>query len=363
MTDIAKEFVQLIKFNLENKTDDYEMLLRKALSRISRTRPDLKDEIQNIIVLLKNNVSPTRSVSTPLPVDLDSRLELLRREEIPSIDIEPIWSTELLSVFDEIIYERKILKTLIENGIEPTRTLLFIGAPGTGKSLAARWLALHLNYPLLTLDLSAVISSFLGRTGNNIRTVLDYARRGTFILLLDEFDAIAKRRDDSLEVGELKRLVTVLLQEIDSWPVSGLLIAATNHHDLLDRAVWRRFDRVVEFPLPQKNLIEETIFRLLKENELDGIPVSFLTEMLSGSSYADIIKIINSAKRSAILRKINVNQSILISIANFFKGKTTKEKLPLALMMNKLDMSWRQISRETGIARDTLKNHLNQSSA
>jgi SpoVK/Ycf46/Vps4 family AAA+-type ATPase len=359
MADIEKDFVHIVKYTLENKTDDYSMLLRKTLPKISRARPDLKAEISDILEHLKD-ANPIRSINDPLPVDLDSRLELLKRENEPSIDIEPVWSPELKSVFDEIIHEREIIPELARAGIIPTKSLLFVGAPGTGKSLAARWLARRLNYPLLTLDLSAVISSFLGRTGNNIRVVLDYARRGKNVLLLDEFDAIAKRRDDLLEVGELKRLVTVLLQEIESWPQDGLLIAATNHPDLLDRAVWRRFDRVVEFNIPNKKLIEETISRVIQENELDGMPVSYLIEILFGSSYADIIKVINSAKRSSILRKMNVNQSILETTANLIKGKTTKEKMSLAVMMNKMGMSQRHINQLTGLSRDTLRSHINQ---
>src|SRR5665213_3572636 len=122
--------------------------------------------------------------------------------------------------------------------------------PGVGKTLAARWIARELHRPLLTLDLSAVMSSFLGRTGANVRHVLDYAKGVDCVLLLDELDSIAKRRDDASDVGELKRLVTVLLQEIDDWPSTGLLIAATNHSDLLDPAVWRRFEMRVNFPMP-----------------------------------------------------------------------------------------------------------------
>ena len=128
-----------------------------------------------------------------------------------------------------------------------------------GKTLAARWIAKKLNRPLIVLDLWAVMSSFLGRTGNNIRNVLDYAKGLDCVLLLDEFDAIAKRRDDAVEIGELKRLVTVLLQEIDEWPSSGLLLAATNHPDLLDPAVWRRFELIVEFPMPTEAEIRQAI--------------------------------------------------------------------------------------------------------
>src|SRR5690606_32775240 len=108
------------------------------------------------------------------------------------------------------------------------------------------------NRPLLILDLASVMSSYLGRTGTNLRHVLDYAKSLDCVLLLDELDAIAKRRDDRGEIGELKRLVTVLLQQIDDWPPKSLLIAATNHADLLDPALWRRFDVTLEFPIPDR---------------------------------------------------------------------------------------------------------------
>ena len=110
--------------------------------------------------------------------------------------------------------------------------------------------------PLLILDLSAVMSSYLGRTGSNLRHVLDYAKSLDCVLLLDELDAIAKRRDDSSEIGKLKRLVTVLLQQLDDWPSAGLLIAATNHTDLLDHAVWCRFEELVKFGIPQQDTVK-----------------------------------------------------------------------------------------------------------
>ena len=111
----------------------------------------------------------------------------------------------------------------------------------------------------------------LGRTGANLRQVLDYAKQTPGVLLLDELDAVAKRRDDDAEIGELKRLVTVLLQEIDDWPPGNLLLAATNHPELLDPAAWRRFEAVLEFePLPPEvlhRLIVETLSRFSPADE------------------------------------------------------------------------------------------------
>src|SRR5262249_30290083 len=156
------------------------------------------------------------------------------------IDHSPVLTAKLRGALDLVIAERSHLAALAKSDLKPTTTLLFTGPPGVGKTLSARWLAHSLQKPLLTLDLASVISSFLGRTGANLRYVLDYAKQVDSVLLLDEFDAIAKRRGDDTELGELKRLVTVLLQEIDVWPRDRILIAATNHGELLDRAVWRR---------------------------------------------------------------------------------------------------------------------------
>ena len=144
----------------------------------------------------------------------------MRVEERPVLDWEPVFSPNIARQLKAIVEERLNPHALRAAGLEPTRTALFVGPPGVGKTMAARWVARELGRPLLTLDLAAVMSSYLGRTGSNLRLVLDYAKAIDCVLLLDELDAIAKRRDDREEIGELKRLVTVLIQQIDDWPSS-----------------------------------------------------------------------------------------------------------------------------------------------
>ena len=230
-------------------------LLRRLARKYRETAPTFAAAIVKTL-----RESPLRSAETGLaidrPIDTDSKLALLREEDPVVLITEPILDASTTASLQQITDEHRNSERLFELGLAPTRTALFVGAPGVGKTLAARWIARELGLPLLVLDLSSVMSSFLGRTGANVRRVLDYARSTPAVLLLDELDAVAKRRDDATEIGELKRLVTVLLQEIDSWPEGSLLLAATNHADLLDPAVWRRFEVVVNFELPNEEALK-----------------------------------------------------------------------------------------------------------
>ena len=127
------------------------------------------------------------------------------------------------------------------------RRVLMFGPPGSGKTSAAEGLAAELGIPLVVVRLDSLISSYLGETASNLRRVVDYAARAPFVVLFDEFDAIGRNRDDPQEHGELKRVVNAFLQMIEAYSGTSLLLAATNHEQLLDPALWRRFDDVIEF--------------------------------------------------------------------------------------------------------------------
>ena len=361
MPDLESDFVHIARLAALGKTDDVAALFKKAVPSLVRRRPDLADGIATVLGTLdRTNLS--RSVSAPIPVDSDSKLELLLWDSCPTVAVIPIWPQPVGTVLDEVVGERRVEERLWEAGIAPTKSLLFSGAPGTGKTLAATWLAEQLGTPLLTLDLSAVMSSFLGRTGNNIRTVLDYAKRSPGVLLLDEFDALAKRRDDGLEIGELKRLVTVLLQEIDRWPAHSILIAATNHSNLLDPAVWRRFDRVVEFPMPAHAELELLIRQLVPETDNSIVPPNMLASLLHGYSFSDLTRTVETAIRASLVRGISVEEVMVQVAAGLCKSKPKNVKLSFARRLDEAAVSQRKISQMTGFSRDTLRKHLSDRS-
>ena len=357
-SSIKEIFVHLARIALSDRQKD----VHTFLSRVAK-RTDDKALSATLTELLRKRpirTSPLRrKAEMSLPVDTDSRFQLLRIEEDPVLPHEPVYEEEVLKTISQLIEERRNTKSLLDAGLEPTKTALFTGPPGVGKTLAARWIARELDRPFLILDLSAVMSSYLGRTGSNVRHVIDYARSVDCVLLLDELDAIAKRRDDSGEIGELKRLVTVLLQQLDDWPSTGLLIAATNHADLLDPAVWRRCEELVEFDLPQRDAAKVFVGSILESILPDAERWSdILSVAFQQQSYSEIERKITGARRAAALNGMDVGDqlSLLLKV----DGHSKAEQINLAVQLVTEGLaSQRQAHDLTGVARDTIRQRLN----
>lgn len=213
-----------------------------------------------------------------------------------------VLSDEPRSKVERIISEHRKRSKLSKYGYSPKNKLLFWGPPGCGKTFTAYYIAHELGFPVGVLRLNAVISSFLGDTASNIQRVFDLANRRTLVLLLDEVDSVGKNRDDPNDVGELKRVVNSLLQAMDSfWSDSSLVIAASNHQYLLDPAIWRRFDDLVNFPLPGRAEREAHLRLLLNGVRFEG---SFqnLAKRITSISYADIEKIVVEGIKTMILQ-------------------------------------------------------------
>jgi AAA+ superfamily predicted ATPase len=175
------------------------------------------------------------------------------------------------------------------------------------------------------------------------------------VLLLDEIDAIAKRRDDQSEIGELKRLVTVLIQQIDDWPSSGLLLAATNHANLLDPAIWRRFDMVVEFPLPHEDAIM-AMLRSALPAEIGDDWYNVLSLALDGQSFSEIERALKQARRAAVITGTGLVDHIAALVRNPSQPKAKRIAVAKALVTRGL-ASQRRAHELTGISRDTMRAH------
>lgn len=357
----ARELVQLARLAIMGKRQDLVLYIRRLAKRYRLTFPHVADELSSVARQMPDSSSVLRgTVVDSIPVDQDSRLQLVRPEYPVELDIEPIWCEQVRSALEQIAIEREMELKLADADLHPTKSALFVGPPGVGKTLAARWIAKKLNRPLIVLDLSAVMSSFLGRTGNNIRNVLDYAKGLNCVLLLDEFDAIAKRRDDVVEIGELKRLVTVLLQEIDEWPSSGLLLAATNHPDLLDPAVWRRFELIVDFPMPSEAEILQAIELFLGGGAEEKSWSTILATTFNAASFADIRRDLLRAKRNAVVH----GHSSIVPLQKIVKERVRSldrdSRTEIAVQLLDRGISQRQAHEWTGVSRDTIRKAVQQ---
>jgi len=355
------DLVQIARLALMGRPQDVQTYLRRLARRYQGDLPTVAAQLTELLQEAPTRQSPLRrEAAAPVPVDLESRLQLLRIEDAPALAVEPIWEAGVKFALNQILSERRRDEELFKQGLSPTRSIIFTGPPGVGKTLAARWIARELRRPLLTLDLSAVMSSFLGRTGANVRHVLDYAKSVDGVLLLDELDSIAKRRDDATDVGELKRLVTVLLQEIDDWPATGLLIAATNHANLLDPAVWRRFEMHVQFPMPTEAAVRQAIETFMGSSKAPSIWNDVLAVTLRGLSFSDIEREVLLARRAAVTRDIPLEDALSQVVQSRVEPLPRSERGQIALWLTEAGISQRQVHELTGVSRDTIRKKTKQ---
>jgi SpoVK/Ycf46/Vps4 family AAA+-type ATPase len=275
-------------------------------------------------------------------------------------------SEKNFKALSQIIKEQKNAKELLVKGITPTNRVLFCGPPGCGKSLTANALAGELNIPIAYVKLDGLVSSYLGQTGANIRKIFEFVKNKRILLFLDEFDAIAKMRDDSHELGELKRVVTTLLQNLDAMPANVFLVAATNHHHLLDPAIWRRFDISILMELPDKVQRQQIINKFINDhlggNFLNSNLLSVLTNGMSG---AQVCSFMQSLVKHSIMNRTDIDNISIDEIADVWLQQSTlfisDDKKDYMKAISELHLNGvpiRTLEKITGIPKSTLNYRL-----
>ena len=367
ISEIEKDLVNLARLSSQGAAEDVRLLLAKLVRKYRVARPELASQLDLTLkasstrsngptVLRRGMIVPEPST---MPVDADSRQSLIRvfddLEGMPA----PLLPDELFVQIQSLVRERQERDRLAAHGIKPTRSAILVGPPGVGKTLSARWIASRLGKPLWVLDLTTVMSSLLGKTGSNLRAVFDHAKQNQAVLLLDEIDAIAKRRSDESDVGELKRLVTAILQEVDAWPDSGLLLAATNHPELIDPALWRRFDAVLMFDAPQAAVLTAAVTRFLgaDRNAFENW-VGLLTSSVHGMSLSDVERSINALRRHTVLENSDPAKAVIDMAIKRASNldKPSRQQLAIELARSG-SLSHNKIMTLTGVSRDTIRKY------
>jgi hypothetical protein len=364
------DFANLMTLAAEGAVEDVRLLLAKLIRKYRTRRPEFAERINQTLrttqtrgtgsSILRRGPMPADPSTAAMPIDSDSRLSLIRvfndlGDGVP----EPLLPMALYRQLQGIVRERREREKLSAHGIGPTRSAILVGPPGVGKTLSARWIAVQIGKPLWVLDLTTVMSSLLGKTGNNLRMVFDHARASEAVLLLDEIDAIAKRRSDESDVGELKRLVTAILQEVDAWPDTGLLLAATNHPELVDPALWRRFDAILTFDQSDASNLSLAILRFLGSDVAAYESfVPLLASALQGKSMSDVERAIASLRRSAVLNGLSPAELVIDVAADHVAQLDKPARQELAIELARANaMSHNKIMALTGVARDTIRKY------
>lgn len=364
--DARADLVQLARLALGEQTDDVRLFVARLVRKYRATEPELAEQMDLFLRSKAHRsngplrrAAPIAAPSHEPPVDDESRLSLLRVFRDSKDQEQPLLSVEIEDTLNQLIQERHQAARLASSGLNPTRSAIFVGPPGVGKTLTARWVAAKLGVPLYVLDLTAVMSSLLGRSGTNLRAALDFAKRNPCVLLLDEIDAIAKRRSDESDVGELKRLVTVILQEVDEWPVTGLLLAATNHPELIDSALWRRFDVVIEFQMPEPEAVKAAVKRFLGPDlPLFARWIDVLAAAFAGKSFSDIERDIQRFRRALVLGTASDGELIEEFVRSRIASLERQARIEVAVMLAKEGrLSQHSVSEITGVSRDTIRKY------
>ena len=343
-----------------------------SLSRLLHTAERTREVAPSRLVRSRAQASgETLAPNTPLPVDRETSAPLVKLLFPAELRNDPpVFNAAITTAIRTIIEEWENHDGLIAVGLQPPTSCLIHGAPGSGKTYLALWIAHQLDLPVALARLDGLVSSFLGTTARNIGNLFSFANRYRCMLLLDEFDAIAKLRDDPQEVGEIKRVVNALLQNLDGRGNHGFTVGITNHEHLLDPAVWRRFEVQLEIPKPDFRMRVALVNKFLTPIYAHESQVRLMAWVTGGRTGAEIELLVRTYKKSVSIRRLGNGDFVetlrQFTTLNSERVDTVRSKLLFDDSTNlwcalkndpELNFSITDISNVTGRSKSTVSRH------
>lgn len=298
----ADQLKALLRSHAEgDDTRFYSVALQVAARAARSGQGHVAQELRDLVDKLREQQSPTPSRPIPVTQPRGELSELLSvsypQTRMGDLVLEP----DVRRSLDRVVVEQRQQDQLRAKGFQPLRRLLLIGPPGTGKTLTASALAGELHLPLFLIRLDGLITKFMGETAAKLRLVFDALSTTRGVYLFDEVDALGGERTRTNDVGEIRRVLNSFLQFLEQDDSDSLLVAATNHPNLLDRAMFRRFDAVIEYPLPSRDVIKDVIRNRLATVRLGRIAWSQVADAADGLSHAEVTLAAERAAKDAIL--------------------------------------------------------------
>lgn len=299
----ANQLVALLQSHIDGDDEQFlTVAMQAAANEARRGHGRVAEQLRDLVDTARARAkAPNRGRAVPL-VQPKGDLAQLVAAKYPEIRLSSMVLTEALSErLHRVLLEQRQAHRLHQHGLRPRRKLLLIGPPGAGKTMSAAAIAGEMKLPLFTVQLDGVLTKFMGETASKLRLVFAAMAETRGVYFFDEFDAIGAKRSERNDVGEIRRVLNSFLQFLEEDDSGSLIIAATNHPELLDPALFRRFDDVIEYTLPDPAVAEAILRARLSILDTQGVYWAGAIDQAGGLSQADLSRIADDAAKYALL--------------------------------------------------------------